>query len=114
MNQRFDRFLRAAGVAGGLLAALPRLAAAESTQPAKAMPAFPSAEGFGALATGGRGGEVYCVTNLNDAGPGSFRDAVSQGRRTVVFAVGGVIKLASNVAVSSDVTLAGQTAGRKG
>ena len=74
------------------------------------LPAFPGAEGFGALATGGRGGEVYRVTNLDDSGPGSFRDAVSKSHRTVVFDVGGVIKLAANVSVASDVTIAGQSA----
>ncbi|HTZ19390.1 MAG TPA: hypothetical protein VMC06_00785 [Opitutaceae bacterium] len=72
--------------------------------------AFPTAEGFGARATGGRGGEVYHVTNLHDAGPGSFRDAVSRGPRIVVFDVGGVIRLLSNVTAGSDLTLAGQTA----
>lgn len=72
--------------------------------------AFPSAEGFGALATGGRDGEIYHVTNLNDSGPGSFRDAVSKSKRLVIFDVGGVIKLASNISVSSDITLAGQSA----
>ncbi|MCC2547483.1 pectate lyase [Hymenobacter sp. BT175] len=72
--------------------------------------AFPTAEGFGRFATGGRGGTVYHVVNLNDAGPGSFRDAVSQPRRTVVFDVGGVIKLKSPVNVASDLYLAGQTA----
>ncbi|KAG8743530.1 hypothetical protein FRC12_015042 [Ceratobasidium sp. 428] len=72
--------------------------------------AFPGAEGFGANALGGRGGSVYIVTNLNDSGSGSFRDAVSQPNRIVVFAVGGVIKITSRVVVSDHVTIAGQTA----
>jgi autotransporter-associated beta strand protein len=72
--------------------------------------AFPEAEGFGANATGGRGGSVYHVTNLNDSGPGSFRDAVSAGNRIVVFDVGGWIELASAVSVQDNITIAGQTA----
>jgi hypothetical protein len=57
------------------------------------LPAFPGAEGAGAFATGGRGGEVYIVTNLNAKGPGSLQDAVSAPNRFVVFAVSGVIDL---------------------
>ena len=57
-------------------------------QAVSAIPAFPGAEGFGANARGGRGGSVYIVTNLNDSGTGSFRDAVSKSNRIVVFAVG--------------------------
>jgi hypothetical protein len=55
--------------------------------------AFPGAEGFGALATGGRGGSVYVVTNLNNSGPGSFEDAVSKSNRIVVFAVSGSVAM---------------------
>jgi pectate lyase len=72
--------------------------------------AFPGAEGFGQFATGGNGGETVHVTTLDDSGPGSFRDAVSKPDRTVVFDVGGVIRLKSNVAVSSQITLDGTSA----
>ncbi|WP_200978978.1 pectate lyase [Echinicola sp. 20G] len=76
--------------------------------------AFPGAEGFGRFATGGRGGEVYKVTNLKDGGPGSFRDAVSQPNRTVIFEVGGVIRIDSRIVVKENITIAGQTAPGEG
>ncbi len=73
--------------------------------------AFPGALGYGANATGGRGGTVYHVTSLADDGsPGTFRAAVSQGNRIVVFDVGGYINLGSAVAAASNLTIAGQTA----
>lgn len=73
-------------------------------------PAFPGAEGHGRYTTGGRGGTIYHVTNLNDKGAGSFRDAVSAENRIVVFDVGGVIALASDVTIKKNVTILGQTA----
>ncbi|KAI8672948.1 putative pectate lyase C [Fusarium sp. Ph1] len=85
------------------------LAAASAVQ--AAVPAFPGAEGFGKDAVGGRnGGEVYKVTNLNDSGEGSLRDAVSKPNRIVVFDVGGIIKITGRMVVSKNVYIAGQTA----
>ena len=76
--------------------------------------AFPDAEGFGRFASGGRGGEMFHVTTLEDSGTNSFRDAVSQPHRTVVFDVSGIIRLKSNLAVSSEVSLLGDTAPGEG
>ncbi|WP_116126684.1 carbohydrate-binding protein [Lewinella sp. IMCC34183] len=76
--------------------------------------AFPGAEGFGRYAVGGRGGEIYHVTNLDDAGPGSFRDAVSEPHRIVVFDVAGIINISSRIVVKHHVYVAGQTAPGEG
>ncbi len=81
---------------------------------ADALPAFPGAEGFGKYAVGGRYGSVYRVTNLNDSGTGSLRDAVSTANRIIIFDVSGVIKLNSRLVFKNNLYVAGQTAPGEG
>lgn len=81
--------------------------------PALAISAFPGAEGFGSQTIGGRGGRIIFVTNLNDSGSGSFRQAVEAetGPRIVVFKIGGLLSPASEISINNPfITIAGQTA----
>jgi hypothetical protein len=100
-------------LACALLAGLVSSASGQSAE----LPAFPGAEGFGRYATGGRGGEVYFVTNLDDDGPGSLRYGISTARqpRTILFKVSGEIRLESGLSVSRpNLTIAGQSAPGEG
>ncbi len=73
--------------------------------------AFTGAEGFGKFTTGGRGGKIFIVSNLNDKGPGSFREAAeAKEKRIIVFAVSGTIHLETKLLIKGDVTIAGQSA----
>lgn len=80
--------------------------------PQAKIPAFPGAEGGGMFSFGGRGGKVITVTNLNDSGPGSFREACETGgARIIVFNVSGIIRLKTPIIVRAPyITIAGQTA----
>jgi len=87
----------------------PTVSAALAVQ---AIPSFPGAEGFGSTTPGGRGGRVIIVSNLEDAGPGSFRAACeAEGPRIVIFHISGLITLASPIVIKHPyLTIAGQTA----
>ncbi len=80
--------------------------------PEGVIPAFPGAWGAGMFTTGGRGGKVIAVTNLNDSGPGSLRAALeASGPRIVIFKVAGTIKINDDLNIDNpDITIAGQSA----
>ena len=108
-TRRLTTLLAATALAGSGLHA----AEIKPDQPVPKIPAFPGAEGFGAVSVGGRGGRVIMVTTLHASGPGSLQAAcAAKGPRIVVFAVSGVIPIKGKALAISDsnITIAGQTA----
>ena len=101
-----------AGMLGTVLLACTAQQTVTTTVPVEDRPvAFPEAEGFGKYSTGGRGGKVFIVSNLNDAGSGSFREAATaKVPRIIVFAVSGTIHLTEKLSIAGNVTIAGQSA----
>ena len=99
-----------AGLTLAVLAASTSLPAGAPGAEPEPLPAFPGAEGFGAVAKGGRGGRVILVTTLKADGPGSLNEACrAKGPRIVVFQVGGVIE--GDVLIEhGELTILGQTA----
>jgi pectate lyase len=84
--------------------------ASRNSLAAESLPTFPGAEGFGAVAKGGRGGRVIVVTKLKASGPGSLQEAcAAEGPRTIVFGISGVIE-GDVIIEHGDVTILGQTA----
>ncbi len=117
MNKKVVAFVLAAvSVISASLFIIP--AGLAAVEPEYQTPAFPEAEGSAKYISGAReqinninSVEVYHVTNLNDEGAGSFRDAVSRGNRMIVFDVSGMIDLKSRVSITHDnITIMGQTA----
>jgi pectate lyase len=112
MTKQLRSFAISLVVIGSWFVAVNFLFATSASAQARAVPAFPGAEGFGATTPGGRGGRVIFVTNLDDAGPGSFRAACeAEGPRIVIFRVSGLISLTQPIVIKNAfVTIAGQTA----
>ncbi len=109
MNRMIQKLFIKPRVLGYLLTLLLYILTAETLWAQQ--PAFPTAEGSGRFSTGGRGGDVYEVTNLSNSGAGSIVDAVSSGNRTIVFRISGTIELGDVILrPKSNTTIAGQTA----
>lgn len=106
------RTILLAGILGATLTSCTAQQNTMTTVPVDDRPiAFPEAEGFGKYSTGGRGGKVFIVSNLHDAGSGSFREAATAKiPRIIVFAVSGTIHLEAKLAITGNVTIAGQSA----
>lgn len=118
MNSARDRSISHPFGIAWILSALFLALASEGLADSSQIPAFPGAEGFGKFTKGGRGGDVYQVTNLDDSGPGSLRHGIesAEGPRTIVFEVSGTIALKSPLQVEKKryLTIAGQTSPGKG